>query len=147
SEGDVFLVMEYVQGESLSRLVRAIRQRNEKVPIPILLRIGIDVLQGLHAAHEAANEQNEPLNIVHRDVTPQNVLVGLDGVARILDFGVAKATGRSQTTEQGRLKGKLSYMAPEQIQGGAVTRQTDLFAFSIVLWELVTGARLFTGET
>jgi serine/threonine-protein kinase len=104
------------------------------------------VLNGLHAAHEATNEQGEPLNIIHRDVSPQNILVGSDGVARLLDFGVAKAAGTVHPTRDGQLKGKVAYMAPEQIRG-QVTRATDIYASGIVLWEALTGRRLFAGES
>ena len=143
--GELFLVMEYVQGESLSRLLRAVKRRNERVPIPILVAIMAGVLHGLHAAHEAKNEQGEPLGIVHRDVSPHNVLVGTDGVARVLDFGVAKAAGRVQTTKEGQIKGKLAYMPPEQLNG-MVSRKTDVYAASVVLWEALAGERLFTGD-
>jgi serine/threonine-protein kinase len=104
------------------------------------------MLHGLHAAHEARSETGEPLGIVHRDVSPQNVLVGADGLARVLDFGIAKARGRLQTTREGQVKGKLAYMAPEQIKLGEVSRRTDVFAAGIVLWEALTGERLFTGD-
>jgi serine/threonine-protein kinase len=143
---EVFLAMEYVQGESLSRLARLAQARGERVPLPIVLRIGTDMLQGLQAAHEARDERGVPLNIVHRDVSPQNVLVGVDGVARLVDFGIAKAAGRAHTTQEGQFKGKLAYMAPEQFDGAGVSRQTDLYASSVVLWELVTGRRLFAGD-
>ncbi len=145
TQGELFLVMDYVQGESLSKLIRAARERKERVPVKFLGAIMGGSLHGLHAAHEAKNERGEPLHIVHRDISPQNILVGTDGVARVLDFGVAKAAGRVQTTREGQLKGKLAYMAPEQISG-QVTRQTDVFAAAIVLWEALTGQRLFSGE-
>ena len=145
SKGELFLVMEYVQGESLSRLARALSGRGERIPIPVLLRVMSDVLQGLHAAHEACDERGASLEIVHRDVTPQNVLVGVDGVGRLLDFGVAKAAGRAHTTKDGQIKGKLAYMAPEQLTGAGVTRQTDVYAAAVVLWELLSGQRLFAG--
>ena len=102
-------------------------------------------LEGLHAAHEARDAKGEPLDLVHRDVSPHNILVGTDGIARVLDFGVAKARGRAQTTRVGQLKGKLAYMAPEQLRG-KVTRRTDVFAASVVLWEALTGTRLFQGD-
>ncbi len=105
----------------------------------------VGALDGLHAAHEATNDQGEPLGIVHRDVSPHNILVGSDGVARVLDFGVAKAAGRIQTTKDGQLKGKISYMAPEQIHG-TVDRTTDVYAASVVIWEALTGRRLFYAE-
>ncbi|MGD0678161.1 MAG: serine/threonine-protein kinase [Polyangiaceae bacterium] len=147
SNGELFHVMEYVQGESLSHLARGLRARGERVPLPIVLRIMMDVLHGLHAAHEARDERGVPLGIVHRDVTPQNILVGVDGAARLLDFGVAKATGRAATTQEGQIKGKLAYMAPEQLMSAGVTRETDLYSASVVLWEMLVGDRLFTGES
>ncbi|MEO6576463.1 MAG: serine/threonine-protein kinase [Polyangiaceae bacterium] len=145
TNGELFLVMDYVQGESLSRLVRVTRERRSRIPPRVVASIMSGALHGLHAAHEARNERGEPLGIVHRDISPQNVLVGTDGVARVLDFGVAKAAGRIQTTREGQLKGKLSYMAPEQLSG-AVTRQTDIYAAAIVLWEALTAKRLFAGD-
>ena len=140
--GELLLVMEYVRGESLARLVRGERQ----VPAPIATSIITGVLHGLHAAHEAVDERGDPLCLVHRDVSPQNILVGVDGIARVVDFGVAKAVGRVQTTREGQLKGKLAYMAPEQLRGEA-TRATDVYAAAVVLWELLTGRRLFAGST
>ena len=109
--------MEYVQGESLGRLLRAVRAMMTPADTRVIATIMSGVAHGLHAAHEAKNEQGEPLDIVHRDVSPQNVLVGIDGAPRVLDFGVAKAVGRLQTTREGQIKGKLSYMAPEQLHG------------------------------
>lgn len=140
--GELFLVMEYVQGETLSRLVRAARDRGEVVPPPVVASILIHALHGLHAAHEAKDERGVALGIVHRDVSPQNVLVGVDGVARVLDFGVAKAQFRLQTTRDGQLKGKLAYMAPEQI-GGHVDRWSDIYAMGVLLWEALTARRLY----
>ncbi len=145
THGELFLVMEYIQGESLSRLLRAMRDKKERIPPRIVTTVMSGALHGLHAAHEARDERGEPLGIVHRDISPQNVLVGTDGVARVLDFGVAKAAGRIQTTREGQLKGKLAYMAPEQLQGH-VTRQSDIYAAAIVLWEALTGQRLFGGD-
>jgi eukaryotic-like serine/threonine-protein kinase len=141
--GEVLLVMEYVHGESLSRLWRLMRERESCLPLPIVCAVMGNVLSGLHAAHEAMSDQGLPLGIVHRDVSPQNVLVGVDGVARVLDFGVAKAALRYQSTQEGRLKGKLAYMAPEQIELREVDRRSDVFAASTVFWEALTGARLF----
>jgi serine/threonine-protein kinase len=145
TDGELFLVMEYVQGESLTRLLRAARHRTEEAPRRVVAAILAEVLHGLHAAHEATSERGEPLGLVHRDVSPQNVLVGTDGVARVVDFGVAKAAGRLQSTREGQLKGKIAYMAPEQITGTA-TRRTDVYAASVVLWEALAGRRLFTAE-
>lgn len=143
---EVFLVMEYVRGAALGQLVRTIRRRGERVQPLVGVGIVSGALQGLHAAHEARNDRGERLDLVHRDVSPQNVLVGADGIARILDFGVAKASGRLQTTRDGQLKGKLAYMAPEQVRGDPLTRRTDIYAASVVLWEVLTGKRLFYAE-
>jgi serine/threonine protein kinase len=142
---EVFLVMEYVQGESLSRLVKNTSKAGERMLAGQVVSIMSGMLHGLHAAHEAKSERREPLNIVHRDVSPQNVLVGIDGVARVLDFGVAKAAMRVGSTRDNQMKGKLSYMSPEQLNGKAVDRRTDIFAAAVVLWETLVGKRLFEG--
>ncbi len=144
-DGELFLVMEYVHGEALSRLIRTASSRGERIAPGFVATIVAAVLHGLHAAHEARGENNEPLSIVHRDVSPQNVLVGVDGVTRVLDFGIAKAAGSAQTTREGQLKGKLAYMPPEQIEG-APSRASDVYAASAVLWEALTGRRLFVGD-
>jgi serine/threonine protein kinase len=146
-EGELFLVMEYVQGESLRQLERSANSAGTRIPPSIAATILVGVLHGLHAAHEAGNERGEPLGIVHRDVSPQNILVGVDGVPRVFDFGVAKAAGRAQSTREGQLKGKLAYMSPEQLMGRPVNRATDIFAASAVLWEALVGRRLFKGES
>jgi serine/threonine protein kinase len=146
TDGQLFLVMEYVQGETLAHLCKTAARRQERIPPAIVSGIVIGALTGLHAAHEAKDERGEPLNIVHRDVSPQNIMVGTDGIARVLDFGVAKAAGRSQMTRSGQLKGKLAYMSPEQIGGEGIDRRTDTFAATIVLWEALVGRRLYGGE-
>lgn len=143
---ELLLVMEYVHGETLARLLRAAKKAGERIPAAVGAAIVIDTLRGLHAAHEATNAGGEPLGIVHRDVSPQNIVVATDGSARILDFGVAKAASRTQSTAEGQLKGKLGYFAPEQIAGGDVDRRVDIFAASIVAWECVTGRRLFSAD-
>jgi serine/threonine-protein kinase len=146
SDDEVFLVLEYVRGESLAGLLRAVIKANVMIPVPIAVSILIGALNGLHAAHEAVDEQGQPLDIVHRDMSPQNLIVGADGIARVLDFGVAKAAARLQTTREGQLKGKVPYMSPEQLRG-QVTRQTDVYAAGIVLWETLACQRLFAGES
>jgi serine/threonine protein kinase len=143
SDGEVFLVMDYVHGQSLSHLWRAMRTQKKLTDPRIAAAVMSGVCHGLHAAHEAKGERGEALRIVHRDVSPQNILVGVDGVARVLDFGVAKASGRVQTTSEGRIKGKLAYMPPEQLHGATVTRRTDVYAAAVVTWELLTGQRAF----
>ncbi len=146
-DGELFLVMEYVQGEPLGALLKATRKAGRKVPIPYAVAIISGALRGLHAAHEAKDEQGEPLGIVHRDISPQNILVGVDGAPRVLDFGVAKAAGRLQVTRQGQIKGKIAYMPPEQIHGTASDRRTDVYAAGAVLWETLTGVKLFQGDS
>jgi serine/threonine-protein kinase len=143
---ELLVVMEYVRGESLARLLRALTAAGQSVPLPIASAIAAGALQGLQAAHEATSDQGTPLGIVHRDVSPQNILVGIDGAARIIDFGVAKGAGRLQTTRDGVVKGKLSYMSPEQLGGHIVSLRADVYAMAVVLWEMLTGRRLFHGE-
>jgi serine/threonine protein kinase len=142
-KGELFMVMDYVQGETLAHLLIAMRSRNELISPAIVTGIMSGVLRGLHAAHEATHAKRGPLGIVHRDISPQNVMIGVDGVARILDFGVAKALHRLAVTRDGQLKGKIPYMSPEQLNGAVVTRQTDLWAASVVTWESLTTHRLF----
>ncbi len=141
-DGDV--VMEWVEGVDLGKLVRGAAQRGRRIPIDVACAIVRDVLAGLHAAHESRREDGLALEIVHRDVSPQNVLVGFDGRARVADFGVAKAVVRQQHTEQGTIKGKLGYLAPEQLSGEC-DRRSDLFSVGAILWEVLTGARLRSG--
>jgi eukaryotic-like serine/threonine-protein kinase len=148
SEGtELFLVMDFVQGESLSRIWRAVREGEKPAPVAVTASIICGVLHGLHAAHEARDESGAPLNIVHRDVSPQNVMVGMDGVARLVDFGVAKATVRLQSTHDGQVKGKIAYMAPEQLELHEVSRLSDVYAASVLLWEGLVGRRLFDAMT
>lgn len=143
---EVYVVLEYVRGDSLSALMGGSEGRRA-LPPGIAVAIAIDVLAGLHAAHEARGPDGQPLGVVHRDVSPQNVVVGADGHARVIDFGVAKAQHRLQATRPGVVKGKLEYMAPEQLEAGAVDRRADVFAVGVVLWEMLTGRRLFAGES
>jgi eukaryotic-like serine/threonine-protein kinase len=147
AKGELFLVMEYVEGESLARLCRTLSALGKTMPPRIAASIVSGTLQGLHAAHEAVDEHGRNLDIIHRDVSPQNILVGTDGTARVLDFGVAKAVGRHQTTRDGQIKGKLAYMPPEQLKSEHMTRQADIYAASVVLWETLTCERLFKGDT
>jgi serine/threonine-protein kinase len=143
----IFIVMEYVEGPSLSAILKDRRRVGRCVPLDIALRIFLDTLAGLHAAHELAGTDGEPLRLVHRDVSPQNILVGVDGIVRITDFGIARAESRLSSTQGGQVKGKLPYMAPEQIEGHPIDRRTDVYAAGAVLWELLTNERLVRGET
>lgn len=142
---DPALVMEWVDGVELGKLSRAVALSGRRLPVDVVAAIARDVLAGLHAAHESRHADGRALEIVHRDVSPQNVLVGFDGAARITDFGVAKAACRDQHTEQGSIKGKLRYLAPEQLAGGC-DRRSDLYSVGAVCWELLTGERLRSGN-
>ncbi|MRG98452.1 serine/threonine-protein kinase [Polyangium spumosum] len=145
---ELLLVMDYVHGESLARVLKILERNGGRTPLKIVSSVMSSVLHGLHAAHEAIDERGAPLGIVHRDVSPQNVIIGADGTSRVLDFGVAKAMGRAQVTREGELKGKYAYMAPEQIRGGSsVDRRVDVFAAAIVLWEMLAVRRLFNGDS
>jgi serine/threonine-protein kinase len=146
SHGQLFLVMDFVLGAPLSQLMRAARDRGLEPPAAVVSAIVAGALYGLHAAHEARDQRGESLGIVHRDVSPQNLLVGIDGVTRVVDFGVAKAATRDQSTREGQLKGKLAYMAPEQILRKPVDRRADVYAAGVVLWETIALRRLFTAD-
>lgn len=145
-EGELVLVMEYVHGEALGGLMRRARELGAPVPVNVAVSIACGVLRGLHAAHTASSAGGQPLDIVHRDVSPQNVLVGCDGVARVLDFGVAKARDSLAVTQVGQVKGRLSYMAPEQLRGGGIDQRVDIYGLSVVLWELLANRSLFPGR-
>ncbi len=142
--GTLFQAMALVEGDSLARLERTARERGTTVEPSVLARITSDVLRGLHAAHELRSEEGQLVEFVHRDVSPQNILVGLDGVAKITDFGVAKAAGAHASTSRSGPKGKIAYMAPEQFLGEHVDRRCDVFAVGVVLWELLTAMRMPT---
>jgi serine/threonine-protein kinase len=146
TDGDgYFLVMEYVEGDHFGGLLRSAAKGGERLPTAVVARIVMDALSGLQAAHRLTDADG-PLQLVHRDISPHNILVGNDGVARITDFGVAKAQVRLSSTRDGQFKGKLSYMAPEQAASGHADQRSDLFSMGIVLWEALTGRRLFRGE-
>lgn len=146
-EGGLFLVMEYVEGPSLARMLRALGRNKQRLPIEIGLRVFLDTLAGLHAAHELTGHDGEPLRLIHRDMSPHNVLVGVDGVVRITDFGIARAESRLASTRTGSLKGKTMYMAPEQVKSEPLDRRTDLYAAGAVLWEMLTGERLVRSDS
>ena len=147
SKGDVLLVLDYVEGEALSTLCRAqAKEKRDLVPIPIAVGIMQDVLHGLLAIHEATDEKGRALDLVHRDISPPNVLVGTDGVARVLDFGIAKALQQLDDSVTSRRMGKMGYMSPEQIRGERLTQCSDVFSAGIVLWELLCMRRLFPAD-
>jgi eukaryotic-like serine/threonine-protein kinase len=150
TDGAFSLVLEYVEGTSLSTLMKLVASgaasTNARMPLAIALAITHGVLRGLHAAHDARGAEGQPLGIVHRDVSPQNVLVGVDGIPRLIDFGIVKAMTKMTATRKGEVRGKLSYMAPEQLLERPVTRQVDVYAAAVMLWELLTGRRLFAAD-
>ncbi|AKT37103.1 serine/threonine-protein kinase [Chondromyces crocatus] len=141
----LYQVMEWVDGEPLHVVLRESRSRGG-IPLPILLRVMKQVCAGLHAAHELRGPDGALVGLVHRDVSPQNILVGYDGMVKVVDFGVAKAALNKQTTRVGSLKGRAPYMAPEQLRGEPIDRRTDIFALGILLYQLLTGKHPFQGD-
>src|SRR5580698_9928205 len=147
TEDEIVLVMEYVEAVSLADLIAGVRASPlGRLPIAVVSRILVDALTGLHEAHEATDLRRQPLGIVHRDMSPENVIVGVDGSSRVIDFGIAQARSRLAQTRAGMVKGKSAYMAPEQVDGQPVDRRCDVFSSGTVLWEALTGARLFDGK-
>jgi eukaryotic-like serine/threonine-protein kinase len=144
--GVLFMAMEWVQGDSLRAVHREARKRGP-IPTELAVRIIADTAAGLHAAHELRGWDGELRNLVHCDVSPHNILVGTDGRARLVDFGVANGILHGDPDENDKVKGKFGYMSPEQARGGSVDRRSDVFSLGIVLFELTTGERLFQGET
>jgi eukaryotic-like serine/threonine-protein kinase len=141
-----FIVMEYLSGETLGFLTERLEERHETIPVPIACRIGADVAAGLHHAHSTTDDEGEPAPIIHRDVTPSNIIVCFNGVTKLVDFGVAKAERRTEDSRPGTLKGKLAYLSPEQVEDRPVDPRTDVFQLGVVLHEMLTGKRLFTGS-
>lgn len=142
-DDNLFLVMEYLEGESSDGLLRRLRRLKRPLDLSHALHIVADTAAGLHAAHELRTPDGQLRELVHRDVSPDNIFIGYDGSVKLLDFGVAKASDRITQTEAGMLKGKFSYMSPEQARGESLDRRSDIFGLGIVLWELVCGRRLF----
>ncbi len=143
----MFLVMEYVDGRPLHQLRRYFRKQGARLPLDVILRIFVDLLTGLHAAHELTGTDDQPLMLVHRDVSPQNILIGKDGVSRITDFGVARAEARITSTRGSQLKGKIAYMAPEQVRSAVLDCRADVYAASCAMWEALAGKRLFRADS
>jgi len=141
-----YLVMDYVEGDHFGALLAKAWKYGKRLSFPIALRVVIDALEGLSAAHNLTDETGRPLQLVHRDISPHNIMVSSDGVARITDFGVAKAEVRLSTTRDGQFKGKLAYMAPEHASLGEADQRSDLFSMGIILWESLAGRRLFRAE-
>ncbi|MGZ3443107.1 MAG: serine/threonine protein kinase, partial [Polyangia bacterium] len=146
NEGDYFLAMEHVHGVDLQQIEEAEAQRGGRIPLAIAVKICSNVAEGLEHAHRATDARGHALGLVHRDVTPSNVIVSFDGVGKILDFGIAKAVAKKGRTEVGVIKGKIPYMSPEQVQGEALDARSDIFSLGTMLYELTTGHKPFDGE-
>jgi serine/threonine protein kinase len=144
---NLYIAMEYISGRDLRQIIERFRKRQQALPIPQACLIVAEVCEALDYAHRKCDAQGRPLGIVHRDVSPQNVLVSFEGEVKLIDFGIAKAETRLQKTQSGILKGKFSYMSPEQVKGQPIDGRSDVFACGVLLWELVCGEKLFTGES
>ncbi len=145
-DGEFFFAMEYIHGEDLRKMLSAAAKAKTHIPLPFVCSILAATASGLHYAHERKDSKGKPLNIVHRDVSPSNILVGYDGSVKVLDFGIAKATLRTAETVVGSLKGKSSYMSPEQCKGQKIDRRSDVYGLGVLLYELATTTRLFKGD-
>ncbi len=142
-----FIVMEFVKGADLKQVIKHVREQNKTFPIEAALYICAKMCEGLAYAHELKNDQGESLNIVHRDISPPNVLISSHGEIKIVDFGLAKASTQLEKSEAGIIKGKFSYLSPEAAHGNEVDARADIFAIGIMLWEMLAGRRLFQGKT
>lgn len=145
-DGRLYLVMEYLHGETLSSVVRAAWRGGNRLPLWFCARIIADAARGLHAAHELKGRDGKTVGLVHRDVSPQNIMVLYDGVGKLMDFGVVRAEGRLTETAAGTLKGKFAYMAPEELRGGESDKRADIWALGVMLWEITCGQRLFRAK-
>jgi serine/threonine protein kinase len=145
-QGEYFFAMEYVHGQDLRSVLQTVVRNGDEIPLAHIVAIGSAMAAGLHYAHEKKGADGVPLGIVHRDVSPSNILVGYDGAVKIVDFGIAKAAVHEET-QSGTLKGKVAYMSPEQCLGATIDRRSDVWGVGVVLYELATASRLFTGES
>jgi serine/threonine protein kinase len=140
------LVMEFLEGQPLQKVLRRLAERGERVPIEVFVPLFADALDGLHSAHESKGDDGRSLGVIHRDVSPHNLFLTSTGVLKLLDFGIAKTALQEDRTRTGLLKGKVSYMAPEQALGEAVDRRADIWSLGVVLWETLAGTRLFKAD-
>ncbi len=143
----LYLVMEWVDGEALSTLAKQAKKNGDELPLRVTLRILAQACAGLHAAHELRDDQDQLLHLVHRDVSPQNILVSSTGASKLVDFGVAKSMAQGGQTTVGQLKGKVPFMSPEQARGGDLDRRTDIFAMGTILYRLTTGTHPFMDDS
>jgi serine/threonine protein kinase len=142
-----FIAMEYIWGKDLLQIQNRFRRLKKHMPVQMAAFVMGKVCEGLDYAHRKKDATGKPLNIIHRDVSPQNVITSYDGEVKVIDFGIAKAASRSSKTQAGVLKGKFGYMSPEQIGGKPLDQRTDIFAVGTILYELLTSERLFMGES
>ncbi|HEY1416649.1 MAG TPA: protein kinase, partial [Myxococcaceae bacterium] len=143
----LYIAMEYVPGKDLRSIFERARKKGEPPPVPLVCYVIGKLCEGLDYAHRKKDQHGRDLNVVHRDVSPQNVLISFEGEVKVIDFGIAKAAGKVTKTQAGILKGKFGYMSPEQIRGLPLDRRSDVFAIGVCLYELLTGERLFVGES
>lgn len=144
--GTYFLVMEWVEGLNLLRFLEAYDARELMAPWPIVSAIAIESLKALSAAHERLDQHGQPAPVIHRDVTPPNILIGVNGIVKLSDFGLARAMDRARLTDPDVIKGKMAYLAPELTQGVDASPQSDLYALGVTMWQALTGKRLFSGR-
>ncbi|MFU8804285.1 MAG: serine/threonine protein kinase, partial [Bradymonadaceae bacterium] len=146
-DGEYFMAMEYVPGRDLRAILKELQKMGRTMPVDLAIHFTAEVCKGLGYAHRKADEQGQPLLIVHRDVSPSNVLISREGEVKVIDFGIARAAGRLSKTVSGRIQGKFSYMSPEQALGKPVDHRGDVFSTGVVLYEMLTGVRPFEGDT
>jgi serine/threonine protein kinase len=142
-----YIAMEYVAGRDLRTILERYRRHKEIMPTAQAVFIASKICEGLDYAHRRKDARGQDLDIIHRDVSPQNILISYEGEVKIIDFGIAKAANRSQKTQAGILKGKFGYMSPEQVRGLPIDRRADVFAVGVILYEMLTGEKLFVGES
>ncbi len=142
-----FIAMEYIPGRDMRAIFDRCRKKSEPAPVPLVAYVVSKMCEGLDYAHRKKNNQGQDLNIVHRDISPQNILISYEGEVKVIDFGIAKAAGKATKTQAGILKGKFGYMSPEQIRGLPLDRRSDIFAIGVCLYEMLTGERLFVGDS
>jgi serine/threonine-protein kinase len=146
-DGTYYIAMEYVYGDSLRQVNARARQKQKTMPLGLCCRVVADAASGLDSAHHAKRPDGRPLGLIHRDVSPQNILLGFNGCVKLIDFGVAKAANKVSSTVTGAIKGKYAYMSPEQARGDELDHRSDVFGLGIILYEQLTCARLFKRET
>src|SRR3954466_16349490 len=147
ANGNYFIAMEFIDGPSLRAVAKRASERGERLPIAEIVQIVCMAAAALHYAHEWTGDDGKPLGLVHRDISPDNILVHRNGVAKVVDFGIAKAANSGGATRTGTLKGKVAYMPPEQLRGEPLDRRADVFALGVVLYELLAGKRPWEGDS